>query len=128
MKKITESERIIMKIIWDAKGTVTSGYVLEHLPKDISWKMTTVTTFLSRLVARGMILITEHKGRTNYYVPAMSEDEYSEKAMRDVMHGSGLSSIKNLIASLYESDDISRTNIAALRKWLQEEGYDKDNH
>ena len=48
--------------------------------------------------------------------------------MRDVMHGSGLSSIKNLIASLYESDDISRTNIAALRKWLQEEGYDKDNH
>ena len=128
MKKITSSERIIMKIIWDAKDTVTSGYVLENLPKDISWKMTTVTTFLSRLVSRGMILIIDHKGRTKYYVPAMSEDEYCEKAMRDVMHGSGLSSIKNLIASLYESDDISRTNIAALRKWLQEEGYDKDNH
>jgi len=128
VKKITDSEMIIMKIIWDARDTVTSGYVLEHLPKDISWKTTTVTTFLSRLAARGMILITEQKGRTNYYVPAMSEDAYSEKAMRDVMHGSGLSSIKNLIASLYESDDISRTNIAALRKWLQEEGYDKDNH
>lgn len=128
MKKITDSEMIIMKIIWDASDKVTSGYVLEHLPTGISWKMTTVTTFLSRLVARGMILVADHKGRTNYYIPAMREEEYSEKAMRDVMQGSGLSSIKNLIASLYESDDISRTNIAALRKWLQEEGYDKDNH
>ena len=48
MKQITDSEMIIMKIIWRAKGMVTSGYVQEHLPADVTWKTTTVTTFLSR--------------------------------------------------------------------------------
>jgi len=128
MKQITESEMIVMQIIWTAKDRVTSGFVLDRLPEDVKWKMTTVTTFLSRLVGRGMIEIVDKQGRTNFYTPTMSKEEYSVRATREIMLGSGISSVKNLIASLYQSKDINNKNISALKDWLQEEGYDKDHH
>ncbi len=123
MQKITESEMIIMKIIWEAGKKVNSAYVLGNLPENIKWKMTTVTTFLSRLTGRGMLDIVEKKGRTNFYLPSMTKEEYSLRVTRDVMLGSGIGSIKNLIASLYKTNDISKNNISSLKEWLSEEGY-----
>jgi len=118
---------IVMQIIWTAGDRVTSGFVLGRLPEEVKWKMTTVTTFLSRLVGRGMLEIVDKHGRTNFYLPTMTEEEYSVRAAREIMLGSGISSVKNLIASLYQSNDINNKNISALKDWLQEEGYDKDH-
>lgn len=126
MQKITESEMIIMKIIWEAGKKVNSAYVLGNLPENIKWKMTTVTTFLSRLTGRGMLDIVEKKGRTNFYLPSMTKEEYSLRVTRDVMLGTGIGSIKNLIASLYKTNDISKKNISNLKEWLSEEGYQEE--
>jgi len=126
MKQITDSEMIIMEIIWEAEGTITSNYIQEHLPEDVTWKMTTITTFLSRLAAKEMIEVVDRNGRTNFYIPTMTEDEYTLKTTLKTLRGSSLKSIKNLIASLYETNDISKKNIAALKEWLQEDGYDSD--
>jgi predicted transcriptional regulator len=123
MDKVTESEMIIMKIIWEADRKVNSSYVLSSLPKEIKWKMTTVTTFLSRLTGRGMLDIVEKRGRTNFYMPTMTKEEYSLRLTRDVMLGSNIGSIQNLIASLYKTNDISKKNISNLKEWLSEEGY-----
>lgn len=119
---------IIMQIIWDAEGTVTSNYVQDRLPPDNTWKMTTITTFLSRLAGKDMIHVVDRSGRTNFYLPMMSEKEYRLKTTLKTLKGPSLASIKNLIASLYESNDISKKNIAALKDWLQEDGYDSDRH
>ena len=127
MKQITDSEMIIMEIIWGAEGTITSNYIQEHLPEDVTWKMTTITTFLSRLAAKEMIEVVDRNGRTNFYIPTMTEDEYTLKTTLKTLRGSSLKSIKNLIASLYETNDISKKNIAALKEWLQEDGYDSDH-
>jgi len=126
MQKITESEMIIMKIIWEAGKKVNSAYVLGNLPENIKWKMTTVTTFLSRLTGREMLDIVEKKGRTNFYLPSMTKEEYSLRVTRDVMLGTGIGSIKNLIASLYKTNDISKKNISNLKEWLSEEGYQEE--
>lgn len=123
MQKVTESEMIIMDLIWDAGKKVNSAYVIGNLPGHIKWKMTTVTTFLSRLTGRGMLEIVEKKGRTNYYLPTMSREEYSLRVTRDAMLGTGIGPIKNLIASLYKTNDISKNNISNLKEWLSEEGY-----
>ncbi|MDD3959854.1 MAG: BlaI/MecI/CopY family transcriptional regulator [Clostridiaceae bacterium] len=124
MQKITESEMIIMDLIWDAGKKVNSAYVIGNLPERIKWKMTTVTTFLSRLTGRGMIEIVEKKGRTNFYLPTMTREEYSLRVTRDAMLGTGIGSIKNLIASLYKTNDISKKSISNLKEWLSEEGYE----
>ena len=126
MQKITESEMIIMDIIWDAGKQVTSAFVLGNLPENVRWKTTTVTTFLSRLTGRGILTITEKKGRTNYYLPTMPKEEYSLRVTRDAMLGTGIGSIKSLIASLYKSNDISKKNLSGLKEWLSEEGYKKE--
>ncbi|NLT11372.1 MAG: BlaI/MecI/CopY family transcriptional regulator [Clostridiaceae bacterium] len=126
MQKITESEMIIMDIIWDAGKQVTSAFVLGNLPENVRWKTTTVTTFLSRLTGRGILTITEKKGRTNYYLPTMTKEEYSLRVTRDAMLGTGIGSIKSLIASLYKSNDISKKNLSGLKEWLSEEGYKKE--
>jgi BlaI family penicillinase repressor len=123
MKQITESEMIIMQIIWDADDMITSNYIQEHLPEDVSWKITTITTFLSRLVGKKMIKVVAHSGRTNFYLPAMTDEEYSLKTTLQAMRGSKQKSIKNLIAFLYNTNDISKQNIAELKQWLQDEGY-----
>ncbi|MBN1891761.1 MAG: BlaI/MecI/CopY family transcriptional regulator [Clostridiales bacterium] len=127
MQKVTESEMIIMDLIWDAGKKVNSAYVIGNLPPHIKWKMTTVTTFLSRLTGRGMLEIVEKKGRTNYYVPTMSREEYSLRVTRDAMLGTGIGPIKNLIASLYKTNDISKNNISNLKEWLSEEGYTEES-
>ena len=126
MQKITESEMIIMDLIWEAGKKVNSAYVIGNLPERIKWKMTTVTTFLSRLTGREMLEIVEKKGRTNYYVPTMTREEYSLRVTRDAMLGTGIGPIKNLIASLYKTNDISKKNITNLKEWLSEEGYTGD--
>lgn len=123
MDKVTESEMVIMEIIWEAEKKVNSAYVLSSLPKEIKWKMTTVTTFLSRLTGRGMLDIVEKRGRTNFYMPTMTKEEYSLRLTRDAMLGSNIGSIQNLIASLYKTNDISKKNISNLKEWLSEEGY-----
>jgi predicted transcriptional regulator len=123
MKQITESEMIIMQIIWDADDTITSNYIQEHLPEDVTWKITTITTFLSRLVGKNMIKVVAHSGRTNFYLPAMTDEEYSLKTTLQAMRGSKQKSIKNLIAFLYSTNDLSKQNIAELKQWLQDEGY-----
>ena len=124
MQKITESEMIIMDLIWDAGKKVNSAYVIGNLPERIKWKMTTVTTFLSRLTGRGMIESVEKKGRTNFNLPTMTREEYSLRVTRDAMLGTGIGSIKNLIASLYKTNDISKKRISNLKEWLSEEGYE----
>lgn len=116
---------IIMDIIWSANDKVTSAYVLDHLPKEVRWKTTTVTTFLSRLTARGILTIVEKHGRSNYYLPTMTKEEYALLVTRDAMLETGIGAIKRLISSLYKSNDISKKNISSLKEWLSEEGYKK---
>ncbi|NLW89010.1 MAG: BlaI/MecI/CopY family transcriptional regulator [Clostridiaceae bacterium] len=123
MQKVTESEMIIMDLIWDAGKKVNSAYVIGNLPENVKWKMTTVTTFLSRLTGRGMLKIVEKKGRTNFYLPTMSREEYSLRVTRDAMLGTGIGPIKNLIASLYKTNDINKKSIANLKDWLSDEGF-----
>ena len=125
MQKVTESEMIIMDIIWSANDKVTSAYVLDHLPKEVRWKTTTVTTFLSRLTGRGILTIVEKHGRSNYYLPTMTKEEYALLVTRDAMLETGIGAIKRLISSLYKSNDISKKNISSLKEWLSEEGYKK---
>lgn len=128
MKQMTDSEKIVMQIIWDAKAKVSTSYILSHLPDDITWKPTTVNTFLTRLSERGMIAIASRDGRSNSYEAAISGEEYFISIARDFTKDGGVLSIKNLVASLYRTKDIDKTNLNELRTWLAKEKYDSDHH
>ena len=117
--KITEAEMEIMKIIWEEDNEITTATILEKLPKENSWKTTTVMTLITRLIEKGILSVTKI-GKLNNYSAKVTEEEY--KAVQtdiflDDMHNG---SIRNFMATLYNSRKISKKDIADLKNWIKE--------
>ena len=62
---IGEGELEIMKVIWASGGELSSGEITKAV-ENKGWKRTTVSTFLSRLVEKG-VLESEKRGN-NYFL------------------------------------------------------------
>lgn len=116
-QKISEAEMEVMKIIWSHGKGITSGEILQQLNKEKSWKPTTIFTFLSRLVEKG-VLKAEKRGKSNLYTPLMSEKEYLCFEAKSFLNSTHRGSIKSFIAALYEGDGISKEEIEELKSWL----------
>lgn len=117
--KITEAEMEIMKIIWEEKKEITTATILEKLPKENSWKTTTVMTLVTRLIEKGILNVNKI-GKLNNYSAKVTEEEYkavqTDVFLEDMHNGS----IRNFIATLYNSRKISRKDIADLKNWIKE--------
>ena len=55
-QSLSESEMEIMRVIWDAGSPVTAAELLERFAHK-GWKIQTVSTFLSRLVEKGVLSV-----------------------------------------------------------------------
>lgn len=118
--KISEAEMTIMEVIWASDKPLNSAQIMEQLPEDKSWKQTTVLTLAKRLTQK-QVIVGEKQGKTLYYKPLLTREAYKSlqsEAFLEEVHGG---SIKNFIASLYNSRKINRKDIEALRAWFEEE-------
>jgi BlaI family transcriptional regulator, penicillinase repressor len=117
--KITEAEMEIMRIIWEENKEITTATILEKLPKENSWKTTTVMTLVTRLIEKDILNVNKI-GKLNNYSAKVTEEEY-KAAQTDVfledMHNG---SIRNFMATLYNSRKISKKDIADLKNWIKE--------
>lgn len=119
MKRLPDSELEIMMIIWEACQPVSSAYIMDKLAGEKSWAHTTVLNFLSRLVERGFLQISK-QGRYNFYRPLVDENEYLRKESRSFLDKMHKSSIKSLVASLYDGDAITHEELEELRQFVEE--------
>ncbi|MGH4122727.1 MAG: BlaI/MecI/CopY family transcriptional regulator [Clostridium sp.] len=118
--KISEAEMEIMKIVWPSSEEITTNDILNYLPKDNSWKLTTVLTLASRLVKKGILKI-DKRGKTNFYTEVMSEEEYKEVQSRVFLEEMHNGSIKSFIATLYNGKKVNKKDLEELREWFLEE-------
>jgi BlaI family transcriptional regulator, penicillinase repressor len=120
LQKMSEAEKQIMDIIWSCARPVTTAEILTRLPEDKAWKQNTVITFLARLMEKGMVKATR-AGRANHYEACLTEQEYlnleTKRFIRDVHRGS----VFGLINPLCDSGDLTKEDIEALMKRLQEQ-------
>jgi predicted transcriptional regulator len=111
-----------MQIIWDAKTSVTSSQLLEKLKSlDKDWRPTTVLTFLARLIEKG-VLTSIRCGRSNMYSPLISHSKYRHsetRAFLDVVHEG---SVTSFVATLYENDSLSESELDELKDWFSKIG------
>ena len=119
LTRISDAEMEIMKIIWEENKEITTSTILEKLPKENSWKTTTVMTLVTRLIEKGIINVNK-VGKLNHYSPKVTEEEY--KAIQtdvflDDMHNG---SVKSFMATLYNNKKISQKDISDLKKWIKE--------
>jgi len=119
LQRISDSEKQIMEIIWAAERPVTTREILDNLPKEKLWKQSTVITFLSRLMVKGIIKATRIS-KANHYEPCIMEQEYrnfeTKQFVKDIHKGS----IFGFINALCDNGDLTREDIEEIVKSLKD--------
>lgn len=114
--KISESEWLVMKVIWD-ENPITSNRVVEVLSQTTPWNPKTIKTLLSRLVKKGAVG-HENEGRSYLYYPLVEEEilvkAESQSFLKRVFRGA----LKPMIATMVESEDLSEEDIEELKSLL----------
>ncbi|NRT33404.1 putative transcriptional regulator [Clostridium beijerinckii] len=117
--KISDAEMEIMKIIWKKNDQITTAEILDALPKENSWKVTTIMTLISRLTEKGILSVTK-VGKLNNYFPKITEEQYRAIQTDNFLEDMHKGSVKNFMATLFNNKKISNKDIAELKEWLKE--------
>lgn len=117
--KLPEAELEIMMIIWESGKDVTSDYIMEKLNGKKAWGRTTVLNFLTRLVDRGFLTMSK-EGRFNLYSPVVAQQEYLEYESKTFLEKMYQNSVKKLVATLYNSKNISKDDLEELKRFIEE--------
>ncbi len=115
-QQITESEYEIMKILWSAGEPLSMGEIYKGL-SDMgkSWSKNTAATLLSRLCEKG-VCAYEKRGAHHYYYPVIEKNDYSIDEAKSFISKLFGGSVKNMVASLYENDELSKKDIEELKE------------
>lgn len=117
---MTSAEAEIMEYIWsfcqDGKK-ITARDISEHFAHK-HWRKATVSTFLKNLLKKDMVTL-EIDGKTYYYTPATTRDEYALRPAREVVRTSFGGSFRGFFSSFIGSDRVTKDEIAELREWLE---------
>lgn len=120
--QVSDSELILMQIIWAAGGKALYAQIVEALAeKDCSWQKNTIITLLSRLVEKGL-LRTGKIGRRNEYIAAVSEAEYQAAQTQVLLNKLYAGSASGLVATLIQQEMLSPEDCAALRRFWESGG------
>jgi len=114
---ITNAEWEIMKIIW-INPEISSINIIRELKGKSDWKPATVKTLINRLLTKNAIGFNK-VGYEYLYFPLVSEDECikleSKSFIKRVFNGS----IKSMILTFAQSEEISETDIEELKNILE---------
>jgi predicted transcriptional regulator len=111
--EISESELEIMKVLWGKKLPLSVQDVCDAMIEK-NWKYSTVATLLGRMVKKGAVE-GKKKGYLYYYKPLLDEKEYKISQVKKFVGKLYDGSVKNLVASLFENNELSEEDIAELK-------------
>ena len=121
LQKMSESEKDIMQLVWAAGSSVSSAKLLDDLKAiNRAWKPNTVLTFLARLIEKGILTSVRH-GRSNEYIPLITESEYKQFETRSFLNAVHDGSVKSFMTALYEGNDLTAEEISELKRWFSQQ-------
>lgn len=116
--KISPAEWEVLNTVWE-HPSVTALDVYQALPNNRDWHQKTVNTFLTRLVAKG-ILRVRRDGKVNVYAPKLSREQCirqeSSTFLRRVFRGA----LAPMMLHFVEHAELSDADIAELQKILKQ--------
>ncbi len=120
MQQISESERILMKIIWEKGGNALYSDIMEELAREQNeWKKNTVLTLLSRLVEKDYLKIKK-VGRRNEYVASITQTEYQTVQTHNFLDKIYGGSIKDMVSTLLQQDVLSSEELDEIERFWKE--------
>ena len=106
-QRISESELVLMNIIWKNGGSALYSFIMEELEKDKNeWKNNTVLTLLSRLGEKKFLKVKKI-GRRNEYIATVTETEYQTMQTHNFLDKFYGGNVKNLVSTLLRQDILS---------------------
>ena len=80
---------------------------------------TTILSLLSRLEKKQFVSVTK-EGKTNYYTPLISHEEYQNCESKNVLERVFGNSLKSFVTSLYRGKELTQQDVAELYDYIQE--------
>lgn len=120
-QQISESELVLMKIIWKNGGAALYSLIMEELEKEQNeWKNNTVLTLLSRLVEKKFLKIRKI-GRRNEYIAVVTEAEYQAMQTHRFLDRVYGGNVKNLVSTLLRQDILSADELKEIEAFWRNE-------
>ncbi|MBR1702816.1 MAG: BlaI/MecI/CopY family transcriptional regulator [Lachnospiraceae bacterium] len=116
MKKLSDAEFEIMKVLWRHSAPMTSNQILGEI-EGHNWKLASLMTVLARMADKGAVFC-DRSTRTNLYSALVSEEQYKIKESESLLEKLYDKSPKNLIACLYQGKKLSDESVQELRAYL----------
>lgn len=125
MKKLTDKELIIMNVLWE-NGALAMRDIMEKLsePKP---HFNTISTFVHRLEAHGMIRHQEVATRFYMYEASMSKEEYLERFNNENIDKFFNGSYMSFLSRLVKEQKVSIKQLKQLIEMVESEE-EKENH
>ena len=119
--KLSDTEREMMEVIWQLDKMVTSSELLKifNENKGKKWSAQTMSTFLTRIVDKG-VLISNKEGRINFYESLISKEEYTQYEAENILNNLYKGSLKNFLSALYYKKNMSTEDIQEISNWFSE--------
>ena len=120
-QKISESELVLMKIIWKNGGAALYSLIMEELEQDRNaWKNNTVLTLLSRLVDKKFLKVKKI-GRRNEYIAVVTQAEYQTMQTHSFLDKVYGGNVKNLVSTLLRQDILSTDELKEIEAFWRKE-------
>lgn len=122
---ISESEWVVMKIIWN-EPPKTLQDILSKL-SHTAWSSTTIQTYLARLVKKGA-LTTKRQGKGYLYYPAISESDCQLAESKSFLSRVYDGSLSQMVKGFVKSGNLSEDELSELKRLIiEQEKSDADN-
>ena len=119
-EELSECEMVTMRCVWNLGKDATAFNIINMLSEDygLSYKETTVYTFLTKLKDKGFVK-TIRKGVT-YYVPLVSEQEYQNKMAKQYLRFWFNGNVAAAVRAGIDGESLSRRELQNIRQALKD--------
>lgn len=118
MTKLSEREWMVLGVLWDSGGAAL-GDVTQALYEETGWSRNTVLTYLTRMEAKGLVVI-DKEGYPRRYRAALSREDCQAQARDSFLHQVYRGSTGDLVAAFLKEKPISVQERDALRRLLDD--------
>ncbi len=118
--KISDSEWLIMDVLW-RRHPATAAEIAQELNPRTQWQDQTVRTMLRRLIDKKAVKYRAD-GKTYYYEPAVTREQCVRVESRSFLERVFGGSAKPLLVHMMQDADLSREDIAELKRLLAKKG------
>lgn len=124
MNTITESEEIILNLLWQ-KEMLSIMQMVKALENQKNWSKQTIISFLRRMEKKGTVSYFV-QGRTKYYYAVIKREEVIRKETKGLMDRFFGGKMGAMVSYMVRESEISQDDIHELRNLLQELKEDND--